>query len=81
MLGSRQAIYRASLAGVELWLRVNPDAAWIVIRMQGGELKYLAVPDARVNEVVAFFPSAGDSPEKFKTFVSTIEAQFAGQWS
>ena len=47
--------------------------------MEGGESKYLDVPDARVNEVVAFFPSEGDSPEKFKTFTSTIEAQFAGQ--
>jgi hypothetical protein len=27
--------------------------------------------------VTAFFPTAGDSPEQFKSFVSTIEAQFA----
>jgi hypothetical protein len=45
---------------------VNPDAAWIVIMMEGGESKYLDVPDARVNEVVAFFPSEGDSPESSK---------------
>jgi hypothetical protein len=33
--------------------------------------------DDQVGAVTAFFPSKGDSPEKFKSFVSTIEAQFS----
>lgn len=51
-------------------LRVNPDEAWIIIKNPSGESKYLDIPDARIGEVVAFFPSQGGSPEKFKSFVS-----------
>jgi hypothetical protein len=77
VLGPRQAVYRASSAGGESRLRVNPDAAWIVIRGPGTDSRYFDIPDDQVGAVTAFFPSSGDSPAKFKSFVSTIEAQFA----
>jgi hypothetical protein len=75
MLGPRQAIYRASSGGVELRLRVNPDAAWIVIRAPGFESRYFDIPNDQVGAVTAFFPAEGDSPEKFKSFVNAIESQ------
>jgi hypothetical protein len=53
---------------------VNPDAAWIVISPPSGERKYFDLPD-QVGAVTAFFPSEGDSPEKFTSFASTVEAQ------
>jgi hypothetical protein len=70
-------VYCASFGGVEIRLRVDPEAAWIVIRGPGTESRYFDIPDDQVGSVTAFFPSEGDSPERFQAFVSTIEAQFA----
>jgi hypothetical protein len=61
MLGPAQACYRASSAGVEIRLRIDPDAAWIVIRGPG----YFDIHDDQVAAVTAFFPSEGHSPKKF----------------
>jgi hypothetical protein len=58
---------------------VNPDAAWIVSSPLSGETKYFDLPDDQVGAVTAFFPSEGDSPEKFKSFASTVEAQFGNK--
>jgi hypothetical protein len=47
MLGPTQACYRASSGGVEIRLRVDPDAAWIVIRGPGAESRDFDIPDIK----------------------------------
>jgi hypothetical protein len=76
-LGPRQAVFRASCEGVQVRLRVNPDESWIIIRRPGAEPFYADIPQDQVAAVLAELEAIGEDPEKFKAFVSTIEAQFA----
>jgi len=48
-----------------------------VIRGPGTESRYFDIPDDQIGAVTAFFPAEGDPPAKFKSFISTIEAQFS----
>jgi len=77
VLGPKQAVHRASSGGVEIRLRVNPDSSWLVIRGPRTESRYFDIPSDQVGVVTSFFPAEGDLPERFKSFVSAIETQFA----
>jgi hypothetical protein len=55
---------------------VNVDAAWIVIKAPRSEARVYDIPERQVGTVAAEM-QAVDSPEKFKSFVSTIQARFA----
>ena len=74
MIGPRQLIYRASCNSIEIRLRVNPDAAWIVIRQPGSEPTYRDIPDAEVDETVAAMQAIDNDPERFAAFVQSVSA-------
>jgi CheY-like chemotaxis protein len=55
----------------ERFLRHKPDLILVGLRLSGADGTQL------IKEFRSLNPADGDSPEKFKSFVSTIEAQFA----
>jgi hypothetical protein len=71
-LGPRSYCYRSSCRGVELRLRVDPAAAWLVIRQPGVEPRCVDIPEAEVAAVVDQFTAIGEDPEKFATFVNAF---------
>ena len=79
MLGPTNATYRASAGGVEIRLRLNPDVSWIVIRQAGAE-RYFDIHNDQVATLIAEFQAIGDSVERFRAFVRTIEASSGLSW-
>jgi hypothetical protein len=70
--GPKQFCYRASCNSVEIRLRVNPDAAWIILKRPGNAAHYIDLDDQDVDAVVARFNQIGDSPALFDDFVRSI---------
>jgi hypothetical protein len=58
------------IRGVEVRLRVNPDAAWIVIRKSGTGPRYCDIPQDQVAAVVVELQGIGEDPRKFAAFVN-----------
>jgi hypothetical protein len=74
-LGPKCFSYRASCAGVEIQLRVDPGAAWLTIKRPGCERAYRDIPESEVAATVDQFQAIGVDVDRFTAFVSAAEAR------
>jgi hypothetical protein len=74
-LGPKCYSFRASCSGVEIQLRVDPDAAWLTIKHPGCERTCVDIPEAKVAAVVDQFQAIGEDVDRFNDFVNAAEAR------
>jgi hypothetical protein len=67
----KSALYLASCNLVEIWLRVEPDCAWLTIKGPGPESEYYDIPQGEVAGIVEQFLAIGEDVDCFNAFVQT----------
>ena len=69
-MGPTQRIYRASCKGTEIRLRVNVDAAWLVIKRPGQPADYVDIQPKDIDELLRQFQAIKGDPGRFDEFVA-----------
>ena len=57
-------------------MRVDPDAAWIVIKRPNSAAFYVDINAQDIDGVVARFHAIGEDPDKFDAFCRSVQTGF-----
>ena len=81
MLGPAQRSFRASCNGIEIRIRQNIDAAWIIIDQPGCERFYRELTEAELPAVLDRYHAIDGNAERFDAFVDSLLHKVPGAFA